>query len=125
MKEVPVSLRRWFVVHFIVDMIFGLPLLLFPEWMMSVLGFGVGEQVTARLVGAALVGIGGVSLWVREEKREVFVTLLRLKLLWSGSAIVGLALAILVGAPVMMVGVLAIFMGFFLLWWYYYKLLKK
>ncbi len=121
MREVPDSLRRWFVVHFIIDLIFGLPLLLFAEWTLRLFGFMVVEQVTARLVGAALLGIGGVSLWVRMEGREVFRTLLRLKLLWSGSAIIGLGLAIILGAPVMTWLFLGVFVGFFLLWMYYYQ----
>ena len=125
MKGVPDSLRHWFVIHFVVDMIVGLPLLLFPEWILEGLGFLAVEQVSARLVGAALVGIGGVSLWVRGESREVYRALLRLKLIWSGSAIVGLGLAIMRGAPMITGMFLGIFLGFFLLWMYYYRMLKK
>jgi|SRR3989338_4199530 len=121
MKEVPYSLRRWFIVHFVVDIIFGVPLLLFPIWTMELLGFSGVEVVTVRLVGAALLGIGGVSLWVRSEKREVFLALLRLKLLWSGSAVIGLLLSIREGAPVVTWGVVVIFGLFFWLWGYYYK----
>ena len=30
-KQVPGSLRVWFVIHFAVDMLFAIPLLFFPE----------------------------------------------------------------------------------------------
>ena len=118
------SLRRWFVVHFVVDMLFGLPLLLFPDGVMGLFGLEVGEQVTVRLVGAALIGIGGVSLWVNKEGREVYAALLRLKLLWSGSAIVGAGLSLWYGAPMMILVVLVVFMAFFLVWLYYYRRLR-
>ena len=59
---VPRSLRFWFVVHFVVDFIFAVPLLLAPVWLMTLFGFESPDPFTGRLVGAALLGIGGESL---------------------------------------------------------------
>jgi len=54
-KQVPNSLRVWFVIHFIVDMLFAIPLLFFPEFLMPLLGWDVVDPVMSRLVGAAIL----------------------------------------------------------------------
>ena len=68
--KVPGSLRLWFVVHFAVDLVFALPLLLIPEWLMPLLGWSCVDPITSRLVGAALMGIGGASLLERKASAE-------------------------------------------------------
>ena len=50
---VPDSLRFWFVVHFAVDIVFALPLLLVAEWLMPSLGWRCVDPINSRLVGAA------------------------------------------------------------------------
>ena len=37
-NSVPGSLRRWFVVHFMVDMIFAAPLMLAPFFILNLFG---------------------------------------------------------------------------------------
>ena len=120
MTKVPPSLRVWFFFHFLVDIIFGMPLLLFPKWTFSLFGLPP-ELFAGRLIGAALLGIGGVSLLVRKEGREVYRALLKLKMLWSGSAILGLLLSISQGAPPITLAFLGIFVFFFSLWGYYFQ----
>lgn len=117
----PSSLRRWFVIHFVLDVLFGLPLLFFPQLILGLFGFSAVESVTARLVGAALLAIGGISLLARKEGKEVYGTLLKMKLLWSGSAMVGLLLSLVEGAPRSVWLFLGIFVFFFLLWGYYLR----
>ena len=119
--EVPQSLRTWFVIHFIVDFIFGIPLLLFPAYTLSLFGFEAAELLTARLVGAALLGIGGVSFLVLNESAAVFRSLLKLKIIWSLSAIVAIGLTLVEGAPVLTWVVLWIFVVFSALWMYYLR----
>ena len=119
--NVPNSLRTWFIIHFIVDFIFGIPLVLFPAWTLSLFSFQVGELLTARLVGAALIGIGGVSVLVRNESAEVFRSLLKLKVIWSISAIVAILLTLYEGAPALTWGIFGIFVMFSGVWWYYWK----
>lgn len=117
-KELPPSLRTWFVIHFALDYIVGIPLLLFPNWALGLFGFQE-SVLTARLVGAALLGIGGVSLVAHKKDKKVYSTLLSLKLIWSGAAIVGILLSILEGTPKVAWVFLAVFVFFFLLWGYY------
>ena len=59
---VPKNLRTWFVIHFIADYAFGLPMLIAPVWTMTLFGWIIIDPATTRLVGAALLGIGGESL---------------------------------------------------------------
>jgi len=94
---VPRSLRRWFVVHFIADVLFAVPLLIAPVWSMQRFGWKTPDPLATRLVGAALMGIGVESLLGRDGSVESFRTMLRLKVIWSVSANVGIALTLLAG----------------------------
>jgi thiol:disulfide interchange protein len=98
MKKVPNSLRIWFIIHFIADIIFGIPLLITPYWFLNLLGYTV-EPLTARLVGAALIGIGGTSLLIKDKSLEQFKALLTLKVVWSLSAIFGIILTLTEQTP--------------------------
>ncbi len=113
---VPKSLRRWFVLHFWADIVFAIPLIFFPVWFLELLGWASIDPVTARLVGAALVGIGVESLLGRNGSIESFRTMLRLKSLWSFAATVGLVMSLIGGAPKVTWAILAIFAGFFVVW---------
>ncbi len=117
----PSGLRTWFVIHFIADLIFGLPLLLFPVDTMMLFGWSIIDPLTARLVGAALMGIGIESFLGRKKSIESFQTMLRLKIIWSLSANLGIALTIFQGAP----KAAWLFQGIFILFsgiWIYYKI---
>jgi hypothetical protein len=114
--SVPVSLRRWFVVHFIVDVLFAVPLLAVPGTFLRAVGWVEVDSVTARMVGAALAGIGVESYLCRNDGIETFRSMLRLKCIWSGAALLGLALSIAQGAPPFAWVALVIFVGFGLLW---------
>lgn len=118
-QQVLQSLRGWFLVHFVVDFVIGVPLFILPEMTLSWLGIDAVELVTARIVAAALLSIGGTSLIVYNENADVFRALLRLKIIWSAFAIIALALSF--GAlPVLTGGVfLGLFVGFFFLWLFY------
>ena len=122
--KIPKSLRVWFVIHFILDFLFALPLLIAPEWFLTLFGFTIVDPVTARLVGAALIGIGGISLLTHKEGRNVFRALLKLKLLWSAAAVLGLVLSLIQGAPLVIWFILLVFVLFFFLWLYYLRQLR-
>lgn len=124
MKKIPKSLKTWFIIHFIVDLIFAIPLLFFPEWILGIFGLPIIQTVMARLVGAALIGIGGVSFWIRNEGVEVYKALLKLKLLWSSSAILGIGLSLFAGESQLLWIVLIIFAAFFGLWGWYLNKIK-
>ncbi len=78
---VPSSLRTWFVIHFLADVIFALPLFLAPRWTLSLLGWPAVDPLATRLVAAALFGIGIQSLLGRGEGAAAFRALLNLKII--------------------------------------------
>ena len=117
---VPKNLRTWFVIHFIVDYLFGIPLLIAPVWMLTLFGWQTVDPFTARLVGAALIGIGGASLLECNASAETFRAMLNLKLLWASAAIIGMTATMLTGSyPLIGWGMIAIFVAFFFVWLYY------
>lgn len=91
--EVPGALRVWFVIHFAVDLVFALPLMVAPELLLGWLGWQSIDPFAARLVAAALFGIGIESLLARNSRPEVFKGMLNLKIIWSLSAVVGIAIS--------------------------------
>ena len=124
MKEVPNNLRIWFVIHFYADMLFGIPLLLFPELVMPLLGWDAIDPISTRVVGAALMGIGIESYLGRNASLEVFKAMLNLKVIWSSSAILGIGLGIWQGGARAGWLFLAIFVIFWFVWAYYWRKLK-
>ena len=121
---VPRSLRFWFVIHFVVDFILAIPLLVAPVWLLTLFGFDNPDPFTARLVGAALLGIGGESLLGWEGPVEAFRAMLNLKIIWSLAAISAIILTLIFnGGPFMAYVVLLLFAGFSGLWIYYRSLL--
>lgn len=117
--KVPISLKRWFFLHFLLDILFALPLLLAPVPFLNLLGWKEVDPVAARLVAAALFGIGIESLLARNAALSSFPALLDLKLIWSTAALVGLLVSILEGVhgvPWTLWGFVVIFGAFNLLW---------
>jgi hypothetical protein len=114
--EVPATLRWWFAVHAVVDVAFALPLLFATEELLPRLGWTAVDPVSPRLVAAALLGIGVQSWRTRNADVAIFREMLALKLVWSSSAILGLALAIARGAPSAAFAFLSIFLVFCGVW---------
>ena len=121
---VPVWLRRWFVVHFVADWIFALPLFVAPRAFLGLLGWTEVDPVSTRLVAAALFGIGTESLLNRNGTIESFRSMLNLKIIWSATATLGLVWSALDGGPVMTWGFVASFAAFNGLWSYWRWRLK-
>jgi len=124
MKEVPHSLRTWFVIHFVVDILTGIPLLFFPEVVMSLLGWTTVDPIASRVVGAALMGIGIESYLGRNASIDVFRAMLNLKVIWSSSAILGISLGIWQGGAKAGWLFLGIFVIFWFVWVYYWRKLR-
>ena len=124
---VPESLRRWFVVHFAVDMLFALPMMIAPVWLLGLFGWKEIDPFMTRLAAAALLGIGVESLLGRKAGAESYSSLLTLKIIWSLGAVVGAVwtLAQYPESPGMLWAVLAVFLGFNLVWVYWYRQLGK
>jgi hypothetical protein len=122
---VPAGLRTWFVIHFVADMLFGIPLLFFPRFLLPFLGWTTYDPLTSRLVGAALMGIGLESLLGQNASVETFRAMLNLKIIWASSAIFSIAAALFEGAPVMSWAFLGIFVIFWAVWVYYRFALRE
>ncbi len=116
---VPEILRKLFLLHFALDYIVAIPLMFAPVKTMMLLGWNAPESVATRLVAAALIGIGGISLIAYKADVETFRHMLTMKLLWSGSAVLGLVLSLADGAPVFTWVFLFIFAIFFVIWLFY------
>ncbi|RAL25250.1 hypothetical protein DL240_03295 [Lujinxingia litoralis] len=123
--SVPAALRRWFIVHFVADLLFALPLMVAPTAFLTTLGWESVDPISARLVGAALIGIGVESWLGRDRPAESYRTMLRVKMLWSASAALGIAVSMVQGAPQMGWGFFGIFAAFNLLWTYWYRRLAR
>ncbi len=119
LMDVPLSLRRWFMAHFVVDIVFAVPLLLAPGLLLSPLGWSCVDPTSARLVGAALLGIGTQSLIGRNDGQAVYTAMLNLKILWSLAAIFGLVASIAGGAPPAAWAFLCAFIAFSGVWIHY------
>lgn len=124
MSEVDPVLRRWFIVHFAVDWMAGVPLLLFPAPILALFGWHPIDPTATRLFAAALLGIGGQSWLGRNGSRDEYRGMLNLKLIWSGTACLGLAISIAQGAPWLAWAALAIFVAFFGLWAYHRRAIR-
>lgn len=113
---VPLGLRRWFVIHFIADVVSAVPLFVAPEWFLGQLGWPAVDPISTRLVAAALLGIGIESYLGRNAGVEAFRAMLNLKVIWSATAAVGVLWSQLDGGPPAGWAVFAIFAGFHLVW---------
>lgn len=117
--EVPSALRRWFVVHCVIDWLFAIPLLVIPEAFLGALGWPVVDPLAARGVAAALVGIGTQSLLSRNAGAAVYREMLSLKILWSSTATLGFAWTVLTAGPPVgwvFVVIFALFSGLWTYW---------
>ncbi len=127
-NKVPKALSKWFVVHFLADMLIAVPLMIAPEWLLGGFGWQEVDPFTARIVAAALFGIGIESYLGRNAGKEAFLGMLNLKIIWSLAVIAGILLSILEGAqggPLMAWVILAIFLAFNFVWVYWRRRLAK
>ncbi len=117
--SVPRALKRWFIVHFAVDLFVAVPLFVAPSEVLSLFGWTEVDPAMSRVVAAALFGIGIQSLLGRDEDARTYRAMLNLKVIWSTAAVVGIAVSLLQGAPRMAWLFLAIFVLFSAAWWYF------
>ena len=120
--EVPTILRVFFMIHFVVDIVFAIPLFIFPVRFLTSLGWTIVDPVTARLVAAALFGIGVESLIGSRGTNDSFTSMLNLKIIWSLFAVCGLVVSIAElswQVPVFLWAILGMFVAFNVLWVYW------
>ena len=117
--EPPASLRLWFVVHFVADVVFAAPLFLAPRAFLGMLGWSAVDPLATRLVAAALFGIGIQSLLGRNEPTATFRAMLNLKIIWSACATAGLVWSQLEGGPPLGWAFVGVFGAFNVVWTYF------
>ena len=122
---IPPSLRIWFIIHGIVDLLFAIPLVSYPKQTLTFLGWTIIDPFATRLVGAALLGMGLVSLVEVKKDIEHYRSLLNFKMTWSFFAIIGVFMSIMEGAPPFGWVVFIIFVVFFGVWTHYLKKLRE
>ena len=116
---VPKGLRTWFVIHFAADVLFAIPLLFFPQPLLNLFNWGVYDPILARLVGAALMGIGVESLLGRNADADTFRAMLNLKVIWASCALFAFGAGIAEGAAPIAWILMGIFGVFWCAWVYY------
>jgi hypothetical protein len=121
---IPRYLPFWFVVHFVADLVFAIPLFVAPVWSLELLGWEQVDPIATRLVAAALFGIGIESLLGRNSSAEAFRAMLNLKIIWSATASTGILWSVLEGGPTLGWGLFGVFVAFHVLWVRYRLLLR-
>jgi len=127
-SEIPSALKRWFIVHFIADTLFAVPLFIAPVFLLDLLGWKSIDPLMARMVAAALFGIGTESLLCIKLGKDAFIAMLNLKIIWSFAAITGFIIGLsqgLFGNTLVGIGLLIIFGAFNILWIYWRLYFKK
>ncbi|MGE4588232.1 MAG: hypothetical protein AB7E34_01460 [Acidaminococcaceae bacterium] len=115
-------LKRFFVLHFIIDVSIAIPLFISPIFFLKNLGWQNIDSVASRLVASALFGIGIESYLGRNSSGEAMISMLNLKIIWSLSAIIGIIISILESnyeSPLLLKMILAVFILFNLIWIYW------
>ncbi|MFH2061169.1 MAG: hypothetical protein ABIJ59_20070 [Pseudomonadota bacterium] len=111
-QSVPINLKRWFILHFAVDLLFAIPLFFFPIAFLSFLGWQTIDPFATRIVAAALFGIGIESFLGRNASAQTFKNMLNLKIIWSGATIFGVGLSIFQSASPASIGQWFLFLTF-------------
>jgi len=106
-------------------MIFGIPMFLAPVWASGLLGIEDQSALTIRLVAAALLAIGGISLLVHKSSVEVYQALLKLKIIWSLFAIIAILISLISSFSFELLVVLIVFCIFSTTWIYYFDRVGK
>ena len=120
-KTIPNGLRTWFVIHFVADVLFAIPLLIFPQFLLDIFSWRTYDPVMTRLVGAALMGIGIESYLGRDADIHTYRAMLNLKVIWASSALFAIGAGLVQGAAStawLFFGVFAVFWAV----WVYYRL---
>jgi hypothetical protein len=123
--DFPRGLKGWFITHFIVDLLFAVPLFIAPVFTLELFGWTIVDPFTTRLVAAALFGIGIESFIGRNAGTEGYRGMLNLKIIWSSMAIIGMVWSLLEGISPVAWLIVGIFVLFSAVWWYYRIILVR
>jgi len=119
------ALKTTFLVHAVVALVAGAPLLIVPGAMLTRLGWAPIDPLVSRVVGAALLALAWSSFrgWRATERAQVSI-LVEMEAVFTVLACVGLLRHLLVGgwpvAPWLALAVLAAFAVAFAVAWIYW-----
>lgn len=112
-------LSIWFIVHGVIDVLLAIPLFVVPELFLEAVGWTAVDPLLARIVAAALFGIGVESLLGFRMEMVAFRAILNLKMVWSAAATIGILWAIIEGSAPQtwfVWAILALFVVFLAAW---------
>lgn len=92
--------------------------------MLGWLGWQAIDPMAARIVAAALFGIGLESYWGRHGNVESIRSMLRLKVVWSAASLLGALWSQLEGGPLAAWAVVMTFAVFHFVWLRYWLQLR-
>lgn len=110
------------MIHFVLDVLVATPLMFTPAATLRLFGYKDISDVSillARIVAAALFGIGIESLLGRNSSLDAFKPMLNLKIIWSLSAIIGIVWSVSQTNNYNAIWALAAFVVFHLIWVYW------
>ena len=111
-------LRRTFLVHVVVALLSGIPLLLAPGRLLQFMGWAPIDPVISRLFGAALVALAWASFrGYRAAGRSQVRLVVELEALYTVLAVVGTLRHIVMGGWPWMLWLLLVVFGIFALAW--------
>ena len=128
MRELKHALKFWFIVHFALDTLIAFPLFLFPIQTLSLLDWKTIDPIAARIVAAALFGIGIETYLGRNADKSGFTTMLNLKIIWSFMSFLAILVSLVqgyFGNILIGLSILIIFLSFHLLWLYFRIRIEK
>ena len=121
-NKVPSALRIWFIIHFVIDILFAIPLFFFPEDFLNLLQWDQIDPIASRIVAAALFAIGIESWLVRDSNPKTYINMLNLKIIWSGVVVTGISFTLYkthFSATIFELLLLFIFLFFHIIWLYW------
>ena len=117
--HVPTALRRSLVFDAIVDGLLGVVLFVAPESALRLFGWHSVDTIATRLLASALLGMSAQTWLGRKGGVAEVRAALNLKVIWTGAATIGLAVAVMAGSPALATFALIAFGVFFAQWTYW------
>jgi len=119
------SLRYTFLVHAVVALVFGLPLLIMPGRVLELFGWQPIDPIMSRMFGAALLALswGSYRGWRAAVRSDVLI-LLQVEVIFTALAALGILRHLLVGAWPWYIWMTFIIFVLFAIAWLYHLLRK-
>jgi len=120
--EIPKGLEWTFLIHFFVTAFFGVAFMFFHKVILEAVEWPYYDEVTSRLLGAAMIAIATSSLlaW-REKEVEKVRIVMEMELVWLILAVVVSIYGIIMTMNLIVWAALGLFAAFLVGFIYYYR----